>query len=303
MTTVTQRTYIRETDFEAVSRLLVRHYRPKNHDGNWQQPAWEYMHFHPNFQPDTEDRIGIWEANGEIVGVAHHEWALGEAFFQFHPGYTWLKPEMLAYAEANLARETESGDRELQVFINDFDTNFEAITLERGYRISDYYRRPISRFWIPDPFPPIKLPAGFRVKSLADEFSLEKMHRVLWRGFNHAGDPPPEGVVWREIMTAGPNFRPDLTMVVEGPDGRFVSFCGLWYEPVNRYAYVEPMATDPDFRRMGLGKAAMMEGIRRCAAEGATVAYVGSDQPYYLATGFEKLFDSRPWKKMPTGAE
>jgi hypothetical protein len=41
----------------------------------------------------------------------------------------------------------------------------------------------------------------------------------------------------------------------------------------------------------------MMEGIRRCAAEGATVAYVGSDQPYYLASGFTKLFDARAWIK------
>lgn len=40
--------------------------------------------------------------------------------------------------------------------------------------------------------------------------------------------------------------------------------------------YVEPVATDPDYRRMDLGKAAVLEGIRRCGELGAEVAYVGS---------------------------
>ena len=85
--------------------------------------------------------------------------------------------------------------------------------------------------------------------------------------------------------------------MVEAPSGDFASFCGLWYVDENQLAYVEPMATDPDYRRLGLGKAAMLEGIRRCGEEGATVAYVGSDQEFYLAAGFRKLFDSRCWLK------
>jgi predicted N-acetyltransferase YhbS len=46
---------------------------------------------------------------------------------------------------------------------------------------------------------------------------------------------------------------------------------------------------------MGLGRAAVLEGIRRCGALGATVAYVGSDQPFYLSIGFEVLYTSECW--------
>ena len=94
-----------------------------------------------------------------------------------------------------------------------------------------------------------------------------------------------------------PKARRDLKIAVEASDGSFVSFCGMFYEPTGQFAYVEPVATDPDYRRMGLGKAAVLEGIRRCGAEGATVAYVGSDQPFYLAMGFEVLFNVRCWRK------
>ncbi len=34
-------------DFELVSDFLIANHRPGNQDGNWLQPAWEYMHSHP----------------------------------------------------------------------------------------------------------------------------------------------------------------------------------------------------------------------------------------------------------------
>lgn len=143
--------------------------------------------------------------------------------------------------------------------------------------------------------PPV--PPGFRLKSLADDNDLAKIHRVMWRGFNHEGEPPPEGIAWRRQMQSGPNFAPDLNIVVEAPDGSFASYAGTWYEPHNRIALVEPVATDPDYRRLGLGRAAVLEGIRRCAERGAATAYVGSWQPFYLAIGFRKLFQHRRWLK------
>ena len=98
-------------------------------------------------------------------------------------------------------------------------------------------------------------------------------------------------------MQSGPNFRRDLNIVVEAPHGYFVSYSGTWFEGSNRIAYVEPVATDPDYRRRGLGRAAVLEGIRRCGELGATVAYVGSDLAFYMAIGFEKMHTSQCWTK------
>jgi predicted N-acetyltransferase YhbS len=39
----------------------------------------------------------------------------------------------------------------------------------------------------------------------------------------------------------------------------------------------------------------VLEGVRRCGQLGATAAYVGSDQPFYQALGFRKLFNSEGW--------
>ncbi len=284
-------------DFPAISAFLYTLYQPDNRDGNWFQPVWEYAYTHPYFEETAVQRIGIWEDKGAIVGVALYESRLGEAFFQVHPAYEHLKSEMLVHAEQQLAGKTKEGQRYLHAFVNDFDTAFEEVVRARGYEREPEEDRPMSQFVIPDPFPPIRLPDGFRLKSLADDNDLVKVNRVLWRGFNHPGEPPDDGLRGRRQMQSGPHYRKDLTIVVEAPNGDFAAFSGLWFEPVNRFGYVEPVATDPDYRRMGLGTAAVLEGIRRCGELGATVAYVGSVQPFYQAMGFRRLYTENCWSK------
>ena len=71
--------------------------------------------------------------------------------------------------------------------------------------------------------------------------------RVLWRGFDHEGGPPEEGIEEHRKMHSGPNFKKDLTIIVEEPSGDFVAFCDMWYASVNNYAYVEPAAADPEY--------------------------------------------------------
>ena len=135
------------------------------------------------------------------------------------------------------------------------------------------------------------------LKSLEEHNDLWKVHRVLHRGFNHSGEPPEDQLDDRRIMQSSPNFRPDLTIVAIAPSGDYATYSGLWYDQRNRYCYVEPVATDPDYRRRGLGTATVMESIRRSALLGAEVAYVSSDQAFYGSMGFQKLNSHHCWTK------
>ena len=149
------------------------------------------MHFHPALDSASLEKIGVWEDDGEIVAVAHCEWGLGEAFFQFHPAYRRLRGEMLDYAEANLAGVSrQDGRRCLRAYVNDNDPDFLSLVQARGYAKDPDGTRPLYRFDIPDPFPAIPLAEGFRLTSLAEECDWGKVHRALWRGFNHEGEPP-----------------------------------------------------------------------------------------------------------------
>jgi predicted N-acetyltransferase YhbS len=294
---VNLRKYNKKRDFKLVGDFLVKHYLPENRDGNYFQPAWEYMHSHPMLDEKTLDNIGIWEDFGEIVGVAHFESFPGEAFFEIHPKYTHLKQKMLDYAENNLGGKDPEGRMCVLAFINDFDKDFEALVKSRGYEIFLPLARPMTQLPIPQPFPPVSLPDGFLLKSLAEENDLAKLDRCIWRGFNHGDEPPAIDYTGRKKMQSAPHFRKDLNIIVVAPDGNYVAYGGIWFEKTNKFAYIEPVCTDPDYRRRGLGTAAVLEGIRRCGELGAKVAYVGSVQPFYQSMGFKKLFTCNCWRK------
>jgi len=292
---VTLRGFRGGADYEAVSEFLVGLYQPDNRDGNWFQPIWEYAYTHPWFDEASAEKIGIWEDRGRIVAVASYEMRLGEAFFNTHRDHAHLKPEMLSYAEDHLSACGDDGKRHLKAYVNDFDAAFEDVVIARGYTKDAGSHRPMSQFVIASPFPEIMVPDGFRLTCLADDNDLRKMDRALHRGFNHPGEPPKDGIEGRRKMQSGPNYRRDLAIVAVEPTGDFASFCGMWFDPINRFGYVEPVATDPDYRRRGLGRACVLEGIRRCGELGATVAYVGTDKPFYLSFGFRKLHTQNCW--------
>ena len=290
----TARPYDHPADYERVSRFLVRTFRAPGRHVNWQQPRWEYMHYHPLIRGVELGSIGIWESQGEIVGVVHPEHDPGTVYFELAPDRGDLREEMLAFAETHLWTERD-GARRLRIFIIDGDEELQKLAAARGFVKTDEFET-MSEMAIPDRFPPAPLPPGFRLQSLADDNDLGKVTRVFWRGFNH-GDEPPDELDDRRLMQSAPSYRKELNLVVVAPDGEFACYCGMWYEPDYAIAYVEPVATDPDHRRLGLARAAVREGIRRCGDLGAGVAYVGSAQPLYSSLGFRPVYTSSVWTR------
>ena len=76
---------------------------------------------------------------------------------------------------------------------------------------------------------------------------------LMWRGFEHPNEPDCS-IDTRRVMQSGPHFRPELNLVVKALNGDYAVYCGMWYEPECREAYLEPLCTDPDYRKMGLQK-------------------------------------------------
>ena len=260
------RKYNVTNDFSAVSDFLNEQFLPDNKDGNFPQPAWEYIHGHPRFDETSMYKIGIWEDNGKIVGVTHYELALGEAFFQIHANYSHLKPAMLDYAEKHLYERTAEGRKHIKVWINDRDDVFLSLVKSRGYEKNDIETRPMSQLKTSHPFrPDTSIPDGFQLKSLEEDNDLTKLDRVLYRGFNYGVEPPAvekeTRLKARQKQQSMPGYQKDLNIVIEAPDGNFVALAGTWFVSENKYAYLEPVCTDPDFRRRGLGKAVVLEGL------------------------------------------
>ncbi len=296
--TLKLRSYDHDQDFERVGQFLVDHYQPGTNWRIWIRPRWEYMNFHPLIMELDRSKFGIAEMDRQIVGVVHFESDEGIVYMQVPPGFDQLKPTLIDYAEQTFGSVDKlTGKERLVIYINEADTVLRRLAVERGYVQDEAYSEVYCRYDLSEGVPSVHLPDGFRLQSLADENDLEKVHQVLWRGFNHSGPPPKQGIKGRRFMQQAPNFRHDLTMVVVAPNGDYVSYCGIWFEEQNRLTYVEPVATDPDYRRMGLGKAVVLEGLRRTIPLGSQTAWVLSDQEFYKTIGFVLSFREDEWVK------
>ena len=292
------RPYNPATDYEPASRFFIDVYEPGDRLLNWLQPRWEYMHHHPFIADVPLETIAVFEEDDRIVGLAHPEDKLTFVYFQRRRGYDHILPAMFAHATAHFGGPSIMLERKIiGLFVNDFDHELQSVAESFGYERHPEYHDGYSNFDLTQPVPLTVVPDGFRIQSLAEENDQRKINQCLWRGFNHEGEISEEAAAAPAVAQSAPNFRKDHTIVAVDAHGDYASYAGIWHVPENGLAYVEPVATDPLFRRKGLARACVLESLRRVQAEGATVAWVGSDQEFYSAIGFNKKFQRDLWIK------
>ena len=275
-------------DFLKVHEFLIRINQKNITTPNFLWGRWEWMFSLPYLNKSVLDKIGIWKDQDKIVALATFETDLDEAYFCVDPEYHFLKNDILSYVQHTF----NSGHK---VLIDDNDHDFQRIAIAHGYRLTQS-KQCTARIDIDESIS-YELPHGFSVVSLAERFDLSQCDKVLWRGFNHEGEPPrtEERKIDVKNQFAGPHVNLEHKIAVVAPNGEFVSYCGMWYERGTDYALVEPVATDPKYRMRGLGKAAVLEAVIRCGKHGAKRAYVGSSQQFYYNIGFYPVSTETFW--------
>ncbi len=259
---------------------------------------WDWATTHPCLQVGEIARMGLWTESGRAVGATLFDCAPGESFLVCLPGYEFLRGEMLGYARKNL-RGADGGFR---VVIPETNRAYQALAAAAGLTPTPDAERDAALF-VGQTKLDYALPAGYRITDMAEVYDMYQYGRVLWKGFNH--EKNGEGtydevahVSWcdRDAEMKRENVDLSLKIAAVAPDGNFCAYCGMWYEPRAGFAVVEPVATDPDHRRMGLGRAVVLEGIRRTAARGARRAIVGSNQQFYYSIGMRPYATNTIWK-------
>lgn len=259
---------------------------------------WDWMITHGWLDVGSLPRIGLWEECGRIVAVATFDTQPGEAFICALPEYGHLKSAMLRYSIENI---TVNG--KLDVIIADADSELQEAAAQAGLEPTPRWEYD-AVFPIRDPGGIVyRLPEGFQMTDMKENFDIYRYGQVLWKGFNHEADG--EGIFKftdgkRAALTAEmlrPNVDLGLKIAAVAPNGDFASYCGMWFDPASENALVEPVATDPAYRKLGLGKAVVLEGVRRCGLLGAKRAYVGSCQQFYYSIGFRPCKTYTRWRK------
>lgn len=297
-------------DFLRVRDFLSSTFSHYQSSVNWRIERWEYAFYFvapllANWGEDPPQRssiakanellyqkTGLWETeDGEIVGVTNIEHpdpthpGYGEFFIQRHPDHLELLPEMLDFAEAELI---DPERKRLFIYVDSQDQILLKMLKERGF-IADPKNTCIESEFdlLHTPLPEeAQLPEGFSLQSMADENDLAKRCKAFGRGFNHPDPLDWPSLFSYESLQRAPDYHKDQDIVVKAPNGEYASFSLIWHDEPNNLATLEPVGTQPEFRRMGLAREAIYEGMRRMKRKGVTRVVVGSDQEFYKAIGF-----------------
>ena len=294
-----------EEEYECIRGFLREVYLLNDrHEYSWSPLRWDYWVWHVNMNichMKLEDVITLWNVHDSLVAMLNPD-APGEAFFQIHPACHTesLLSEMLEVAEEKLAKRREDGRNELIAWVNAADKLFKDLLTGRGYARSKYFAEHMRRRSLIQPVPDTVPPVGYTVRALGDESELSARSWLSWKVF-HPDEPDEkyQGWEWYKNVQRIPLYRRDLDIVAVADDGELAAFCTVWVDDATHTAVFEPVGTHPDHQKRGLGKAVMLEGLRRGQKLGATLATVSSYTPHahalYKSMGFAEFDLLEPW--------
>ena len=198
-----------------------------------------------------------------------------------------LLPALLDYAIDELGARS--------AWVGDHETELQALLAARGFGPDQ--EGMVNRHLVHDLAPPpeVVLPDGYAVKAVEDTADYPervRVHQAAWNSQNLTLD------TFAAVRAAWP-YRADLDWVAVAPDGRFAACCLGWLDPVSGSVLMEPVGTDPEFRRLGLAAAVCSAMLARAREVGAAAGAVNCvTEPacaLYESIGFREAARSRIW--------
>lgn len=171
----------------------------------------------------------------------------------------------------------------------------------RGYTPGDGGNTRLWKRLVPEPLKEI-LPRGFSLGHVSTARDIERRAFVETTSFDIAGFTVTLDA-WRLLRQRLPQYREELDLIAVASDGTGASACTCWYDEATRCGEFEAVGTSKAYRRRGLGRAVIIEGLRRLHRLGATQAVVQTlitNAPaiaLYKSCGFEIVGEDHGWTK------
>jgi ribosomal protein S18 acetylase RimI-like enzyme len=285
--TITPRSFSTEQDKFLMSALARQH--PENNlhviDLPYRLNSWAF---------DNPENIGLWfDQNQQLIAWAVLQTPFWTIDYVCHPETELiLHQEILAWADRRARATINTGNGRPAWFIMAFSGQQNRIRdLENaGFKCQsevgdDSWSKVLMRRSSQTPVNVYEPRSGFIVRSLAGEKEVDRyveLHQSVFESKNMTAD-------WRRRTLKHPDYIPELDIVVESPDGRFVAFCICWFDQYSMTGHVEPLGSHKDFRPYALGRVAFSEGLHRLQSLGARDILVETDN--YRNTAF-RLYES-----------
>lgn len=274
--TVTDRDFAGIKDLPIITKLLDEARDLGGHEQGFLHAGdvwWRYGQYEPELH-----QFRLWFRNDTLIGWG---WVIaGQNFeLQSHPSLTDTEFDSLARAAVDWAKRV--CPLEINTDCTTSNSRLMRVLESCGFARADAdgldYLLDLTA-----PLPDLELPVGFRACHVL-EHEFEERASVHRDAFNS-----PKFTLERYARVRGvAGYRPDLDLVVATPDNKFAAFCLVWLS--NGAGYFEPVGTRAAWRRQGLGRAVILEGLQRLKMLGAHTAGVFSfanNRAFYESCGF-----------------
>ncbi len=173
---------------------------------------------------------------------------------------------------------------------------------QRGFAVARYYLR--MEHPLDGPVPEARLPEGFTMRPLAGEDEVPAWIEAFNQAFADHYDHHDVTVEQRRYWMSYPDYCPEYDLVAVAPDGTIaaVCWCAILEEESRRSGrregWVHILGTRPQYRKMGLGRAMLLAGLRVLQDAGAVKAglHVDGDSP----TGAGRLYERAGFRTAQT---
>src|SRR5919202_2734887 len=266
------RCYEAEHDFRQMQELLMEA-RARTDDGRyWHVGDLAFGFFMVACHLDPHEHIRLWhDPFGRLVAYA----MVGEdpsVDWQVLPQYAWagIETEALAWAETLLTalrtRDAPRWSSSLVAGARQDDAPRIAFLEQHGFHCGNYAEVNMLRT-LDEPIAEAALPSGYQVRSVAEAGDVAERaaaQREVWQPWTVGNVSDADYVRLMRL----PGYQRELDVVAVTREGVIAAYVNGWLDPVNRTGDFGPVGTRPAYRRQGLARTALLEGMRRMQARG-----------------------------------
>jgi mycothiol synthase len=304
------RSFTWKDDFELVRAFLIRTYKATHSLQNWIPSRFENVKFGPcgpEYRDEDDEYIKIWRktdddipSGAKMVAVTFCE-PSGDCWIQIDPSHRSNEREIVLWMETQ-SRKMERGEnpeRKLRFYVDERDETRQALLAELGYEDTGFLEYNRTRL-VDQPIPDCQLPSDFTVRSVDIEKDFIQYKKVQAAAFPHCGCMTERTA---KIYSTASFYHPDLDLVAVDGRGNFAAFCTVRIDPVSRMAELEPVGTHPDYRRRGLARSVICEGLRRLRKYNPSLiciqgaAATDAANRLYDSVGFTRKTEVHTWRK------
>lgn len=230
---------------------------------------------------DSRRSVRLWERNDCLIGFAYiNPYQNMVDVFTADAFTPDLRAEMMAWLIEAARQRNRAGGKKLTLDAGVLEDDLPRLALledfgfERQAESSILMGCPLDGA-LPEP----ELPPGFAIRPMGGLAEIEAyvaLHRAAFGTGNMT-------VAYRQSIMSTPGYLPELDLVAVAPGGELAALCvcQIFADDAPRAGgqkegWTDPVATHPDYRRLGLAKALILSGMRLLRQRGIDTALLGT---------------------------